>query len=196
MGTRRTFHTALALGGVSVCAAGFAAAGAVGKSAPRASTARKAAVIKTKGSDHFAPNPNNPPGKEDVLTLGWFPGTITVHSGQKVTLVDGDNFGDPHVLAISPKKDLPKNDKGNPFSNPVVHMVANEVLNDPSNPNAGFKTTIANRGKNGLNEKGDAIVLEHKGAKVTWFVSAKPGTVLHYFCAIHFWMQGEIKVVK
>ena len=92
------------------------------------------------------------------------PGTITVKSGQKLTLVDGDNFGDPHVLVISPKKDLPKGDTA-AFKNPVVRVVAPEVLNDPSNPDKGFKALSANRGKPGLNTIGDALVLTHKGAK-------------------------------
>ena len=32
----------------------------------------------------------------------------------------------------------------------------------------------------------------HVAAKIT----APAGTVLHYFCAIHPWMQGTIRVVK
>ena len=189
------------LGAAIFAIAGVAAAGAVafGRSpariAGKATAASKAAVIKTGGREVFKPNPGNPPNKEDVVTLGWIPGTITVHSGQKLTLVDRDNFGDPHVFVISPKKDLPKADSA-PFKNPVVRVVAPEVLNDPSNPQKGFKALTANRGKPGLNTIGDALVLTHKGARESAIVSAKPGTTLYFFCAVHFWMQGEIKVVK
>lgn len=53
-------------------------------------------------------------------------------------------------------------------------------------------------GPNGLDQEGDALVIlpfgPHKTA--TWLVSAKPGTTLYYFCAVHEWMQGKIKVIK
>jgi hypothetical protein len=196
MGRRRTVQAAIAVAAVSVVAVFVVTAGASGRPPGKATAAaHKPAVIRTGGRELFKPNPNNPPNKEDVITLGWSPGTITVHSGQRLTLVDGDNFGDPHVFVISPKKDLPKAGSA-PFKNPVVRVVAPEVLNDPSNPQKGFKALTANRGKPGLNTIGDALVLTHKGAKESAIVSAKPGTTLYFFCAVHFWMQGEIKVVK
>ena len=195
----RARRLAIAAAIVSVVGVATASAVASGRStvraAGRATAASKTAVIRTAGRELFRPNPNNPPNKEDVVTLGWSPGTITVHSGQRLTLVDDDNFGDPHVFMISPKKDLPKADTA-AFKNPVVRVVAGEVLNDPSNPGKGFKALTANRGKPGLNTIGDALVLTHKGAKESAIVSAKPGTTLYFFCAVHFWMQGEIKVVK
>jgi hypothetical protein len=156
------------------------------------------AVIKTKGGDKFVPNPANPPNKMDVDDLHWAPGTIRVHSGQTLKLVDADKSGDPHVLLMAKPGDVPKSSNVNPATNPALRMVAPVLLNDPSNPQAGFKAFKANFGKDGLNQEGDALVLvpgtPHKTA--TWFVSAKPGTTLHYFCAVHFWMQGVIKVVK
>lgn len=197
---RRTHavQSVLVLAAVAILAVAVATAGATGKATAgghraTAVAASKTAVIRTAGREVFKPNPGNPPNKEDVVTLGWSPGTITVKSGQKLTLVDGDDFGDPHVLVISPKKDLPKGDTP-AFKNPVVRVVAPEVLNDPSNPEKGFKALTANRGKPGLNTIGDALVLTHKGAKVSAIVSAKPGTTLYYFCAVHFWMQGKIIV--
>jgi hypothetical protein len=200
MRSRRIARSLFALSVLAICAVVVATAGAAGKTRARSAKAVAAAhtpaVITTGGTDVFKSDPANPPNKLDVLALEWRPGTITVHSGQKLTLIDKDNFGDPHVFVISPKKDLPKNDHGNPFANPVIRVVAPEILNDPSNPQAGFKTLSANRGKPGLNAIGDALVLTNKGAKNSAIVSAKPGTTLYYFCAIHLWMQGEIKVVK
>lgn len=197
MRSGRTLQGALAAGAVSVCAVVVATAGAADRAAggSRRATTAKAVAVRSTGSDFFRPNPNAPPNKEDVVTLRWSPGTITVHSGQRLTLVDADHFGDPHVFVISPKKDLPSGDTA-PFKNPVVRVVAPEVLKNPNNPEQGFKATVANRGKPGLNTVGDALVLLHHGSRVSAIVSAKPGTTLYYFCAIHFWMQGEIKVVK
>jgi hypothetical protein len=77
-----------------------------------------------------------------------------------------------------------------------VHSGQGLKLNDPSNPRAGFKAYQA--GPPGLSQEGDALVIlpggPHKTASAV--VSAEPGTVLHYFCIVHPWMQGQIKVVK
>jgi plastocyanin len=153
-------------------------------------------VIKTKGGEFFAPSPANSPNRIDENNLQWAPGTITVHSGQKLKLTDSDKSGEPHVFAIALPKDLPKSPIINPASNKVIRILAPQLLNDPSNPRAGFKAYQA--GPRGLSQEGDALVIlpggPHKTASAV--VSAKPGTVLHYFCIVHPWMQGEIKVVK
>jgi hypothetical protein len=178
---------ALACTAIAVTAIAVANAGAAGQTA----------VIKTKGGDSFAPNPKDPPSKLDINNLHWAPSVITVHSGQKLTIEDTDHEGDPHVLAISKVKDLPKSPEIGP-SNPVLRLIAPKLLKNPRNPDAGFKAYQSNAGPNGLNQEGDSLVIvpggPHKSA--SWFVSAKPGTVLHFFCAVHPWMQGEIKVTK
>jgi plastocyanin len=166
--------------------------------ATTADAASKTAVITTKGGDSFAPNPKAPPNLLDINDFRWAPGTITVHSGETLKLVDGDKSREPHVLAIALPRDMPKSLNINPATNKVLRMLAPELLVDPTAPQSAFKAYQTNAGPNGLNEEGDAMVIlpggPHKTA--TWFVSAKPGTVLHYFCAIHWWMRGTIKVVK
>jgi hypothetical protein len=154
-------------------------------------------VIKTKGGDRLAPNPKAPPNKLDINDLQWSPGNITVRSGEKLKVVDADNEGDPHVLAIALPKDLPKT-SGLAPSNPIFRLIGPKLLKNPNNPQAGFKAFQSNAGRNGLNQEGDSLVVVPKGPHktATWFVSAKPGTTLHYFCAVHPWMQGVIKVVK
>ncbi len=183
---RRVF-VVLALACTLVGATAVAGAGAAGQSV----------VVKTKGGDRFAPNRKDPPSKLDLNNLHWAPSVITVHSGQKLTIEDTDHEGDPHVLAISKVKDLPKSPNIGP-SNPVLRLIAPKLLNNPQNPDAGFKAYESNAGPNGLNQEGDSLVIVPRGPHktATWFVSAKPGTVLHFFCAVHPWMQGEIKVVK
>lgn len=175
----------------------LAAAGSACVLAGTAGAAGKTVVVKTRGGERYVSDPLNPPNKINVNNLAWAPGTITVHSGQRFRLVDGDHTGEPHVLVISLKRDLPKVNT-NPATNPVLRMIAPALLVDPANPEAGFKAFKANAGPDGLNQEGDALVVvagtPHRTA--TWFVSAKPGTVLYYFCAVHLWMQGKIKVVK
>lgn len=184
----RVLQVVVGLAAIAACGIGVAAAGAAGKTA----------VIKTKGQQHFAPNPKDPPNLEDIDALHWSPGTITVHSGERLKLVDADKTGDPHVLAIALQKDLPKSPNGGRRSGKVLAMIGPKILVNPNNPQQGFKAYEANSGKPGLNQEGDALVILPGGPHKTasWFVSAKPGTVLHYFCAVHFWMQGEIRVVK
>ena len=178
----------VALAAIAACGVGVATAGA----------ATKTAVIKTSGSDRFVPNPASPPNKMDINDLRWAPGTITVRSGERLKLVDGDKSGDPHVLVIAKTRDIPQSNNVNPQTNPVLRMIAPALLVDPTNPQQGFKAFKTNAGRDGLNQEGDALVVvpgsPHKTA--TWFVSAKAGTTLHYFCAVHYWMQGVIKVIK
>lgn len=45
-------------------------------------------------------------------------------------------------------------------------------------------------------KKGDSWYTEKEGEITGRKVSAKPGTVLRYFCVVHPFMQGKIKVVK
>jgi hypothetical protein len=118
--------------------------------------------------------------------------------GQKITVSDTDSFGDPHVLLIATKKDVPKAPLANPFANPAIEMAAPKILKTLKNPNAGFKAYKANFGARGLNQEGDALVVLPGGAHKTasGIISAKAGTTLYYFCAIHPWMQGKIKVIK
>ena len=51
-----------------------------------------------------------------------------------------------------------------------------------------------NAGKPGFDRPGDSIVWMSGNVSVK--VTAAAGTVLHYFCAVHPWMQGTITVVK
>jgi hypothetical protein len=46
-----------------------------------------------------------------------------------------------------------------------------------------------------LKRKGDSWVAERKGEAFSRKVTAKPGKTLHFFCAVHPEMQGEIEVV-
>ncbi|MBV9004964.1 MAG: hypothetical protein JOZ98_06370 [Solirubrobacterales bacterium] len=165
-----------------------------------AGAAGRTAVIKTKSFDTFVPNPANPPNLLDINHLQWTPGIITVHSGEAIKLINSDNSGDPHVLVIALKKDLPRTAAqiDNIFTNKVVREIAPKLLINVNNPNLGFKAYQTNAGPNGLNQEGDSLVITPGGPHKTasWLVSAKAGTTLYYFCAIHPWMQGEIKVVK
>ena len=111
-----------------------------------AGAAGQTAVIKTKGGDRFAPNPKDPPSKLDINNLHWAPSVITVHSGQKLTIEDTDHEGDPHVLAISKVKDLPKSPDIGP-SNPVLRLIAPKLLKNPRNPDAGFEAYQSNADK-------------------------------------------------
>jgi hypothetical protein len=173
---------------------------ACGIAAAVSAAAGPTAVITTKGGETFTPNPASPPNLLSINNLQWAPGTITVHSGQALRLVYADKSGDPHVFAIALKKDLPRTTAQmiNVQTNPVVRKIAPKLLKNPANPQAGFKAYRSNSGPNGLSQEGDSLVILPGGPHKTasWVVSAAAGTTLYYFCPIHPWMQGVIKVVK
>ena len=50
------------------------------------------------------------------------------------------------------------------------------------------------KGAPGFGTVGDSVALTSKRTSITFKVTAKPGTTLHFVCAIHPWMQGTIKV--
>jgi plastocyanin len=126
----------------------------------------------------------------------FFPGTLTVKSGATVTLVNKTTAGMPHTLSLVKKSALPKTVAGvNACKACGPLMAAHQA--DPNTGAVG--QPLVDVGAPGFQTMGDAttagdsIFLPPKG-KVTFKVTAKKGTTLTYFCAIHPWMQGAIKV--
>ena len=126
----------------------------------------------------------------------FVPGDITVKSGATVTLRNKSAGGAPHSLSLLVRSALPK--------------TAADVLQCPAcgpllaahqaDPNTGeVKQPVVDAGQPGFDTMGtkttagDSIYLPPKG-KVTFKVTAKKGSKLTYFCAVHPWMQGTITV--
>jgi plastocyanin len=126
----------------------------------------------------------------------FFPGTITVKSGTTITLRNKSKGGAPHSLSLLNRSALPKTGEEImlcPVCGPV--MAAHQA-----NPETGeVGVPVVDVGQPGFDTMGDAqnagdsIFLPPKG-KVTFKVTAKKGSTLSFFCAVHPWMQGTIKV--
>ena len=148
-------------------------------SRPRSAAAH--IVVKTVGGEVFRPNVS------DTWTLHFAPGNITVHSGDTIVFEHADKTHDPHTVSIVAAKDLPRSAENCPACQAVQQAHFPHGQNSPPVP-------VVNVGKPGLDRPGDSILW--MSGRVSVKVTAAAGTVLHYFCAVHPWMQGTITVVR
>jgi plastocyanin len=143
------------------------------------------ALVKSEGRESMQAN---------VLiqaTLRWEPGIIKVPSGTRITWVHSDETRDPHTITIVKKWPQGVSQVFGCGSNP----------NDPCSQafacHFGGGTLVTKcddtPGNHDLDSPGDSLLL-FPGQRIGEVVSAPPGSVLLYFCAIHPWMQGKIIV--
>jgi len=126
------------------------------------------------------------------------PGIATVKSGQMLTFTyDGKPGDEPHTITIVSSKDLPRTTAQLNNCN-ICNQTASGHLKNPKappGPTNDIAHWIVDKGKPGLDGPGDSIAIEgakHKSISIK--VTAPAGTVLHFICAVHPWMQGTIKV--
>jgi plastocyanin len=136
--------------------------------------------VRAVGTESFQPN---------VLIQATFrfdPGTLTVASGSDITFKDLTGV-DGHTLSIVNKSSLPTS------VNEVFNCaICNRILGEHFGGGT-VKKKVDIDGDGGLSVQGDSILIE-PGQSGTIPVTAPPGSVLHFLCSIHPWMQGEIKV--
>jgi hypothetical protein len=176
-------------------AAGMCLALGVSGVAVAANTAAvpKSATVKVSQTLKMVPNRYIQDG------LRWNKDVYTVKSGGKLTVVNTVATEGPHTLSVVKAKDLPKTAKAvenckicnklgaahgadpNSDAPPKFQFLENGVGQDTP-PN------LDRPGDSGLTGQGQ------KGEKISFKVTAKKGTVLHFMCLIHPWMQGTIKV--
>jgi plastocyanin len=126
----------------------------------------------------------------------FFPGTISVKSGTTVKLINKSKGGAPHSLSLLKRSALPRTGddiEQCPACGPL--LAAHQA-----NPDTGeVGVPLYDTGAPGFDTMGDtttagdSIFLPPQG-KVSFKVTAKKGTTLTFFCAVHPWMQGTIKV--
>jgi plastocyanin len=119
------------------------------------------------------------------------PGDATIKSGGTLTL--NNKSGAPHTFSIVKESDVPKS-KGKILNCGSPKTIC-ETLFVAHQPDADGNPTVptVDVGQPGIDAPGDSLVLNPK-QKETVKVSAKKGTELYFMCAIHAWMQGELKV--
>jgi plastocyanin len=166
---------------VLVSAAGSAVA-AGGKGPARAS-------VLIVGSEAIKPNAYY------RNTFRFEPGTSTIRSGGTVTLRNSTTDG--HTLSIVNRGQAPRT-LGQLERCAVCQAIAkSHGINPEGPPTVGPPPIpLVNVGPAGFGTPGDSVIVAPKGrgGPVTFKVTARPGTVLYYMCAIHPWMQGRFRV--
>ncbi|MGH2852748.1 MAG: cupredoxin domain-containing protein [Solirubrobacteraceae bacterium] len=179
----RTSRRALAAAALGVVLAMAGTALAAGGGPSRA-------TVVIKGGESFKTN------AYIKSSLHFAAGTVRVRSGATVTLLN--TTGDPHTLSIVSPSQLPRT-IGQVESCKVCKSIAKAHGVNPSEESSGPPPhPLVNAGPAGFDQPGDSIIISPKGphGKVTFKITAKPGTTLHFMCAIHPWMQGRFVVVK
>ena len=178
---RRRALVGAALGSVLLTLAGSAiAAGGKGPA--------KAKVV-IKGDESFKPNV--------VLTntFRFDPGTVTVRSGATVTLTNTTT--DAHTLSIVKASQVPHTINQLHNCSVCEAILKEHGINLEGPPTHGPPPhLVVNAGAAGFDTPGDSVVIgpKGKGGPVTFKITARPGTTLHFVCAVHAWMQGRFLV--
>ena len=126
------------------------------------------------------------------------PGTASVKSGATLTFeYDGKAASEPHTITIVSVKDLPKT--AAQINNCTIcnKTAAGHLKNPkaPPGPTNDIANWVVDKGQTGFDGPGDSIAIE--GAKhrsISIKVTAPAGTILHFICAVHPWMQGTLRV--
>jgi hypothetical protein len=133
-----------------------------------------------------------------------FVGPGTVHEGEELRIVNKTKPSQvgPHTFSLVTKGSLPKTAKARKSCFTPGHIclsIAEWQHFNPKTEKVGLP--LAEAGPEGwstmgsISKEGDSWFSGEKpGGEIEQKVTAKAGTTLYYMCAIHPWMQGQIKV--
>jgi hypothetical protein len=148
---------------------------------PSPASHRDATVIRAIGDENFEAN------ALIYSTLRFDPERSFPHQGDRVRLVDRDAVdGAPHTLTVVRKSQLPQS--AAEVFGPCAACDRALDAHFSSNPPSQRVGT-----DDGLNEPGDSLLI-FEGQGIGADVTAPPGSVLYFLCAIHPWMQGRLVV--
>jgi plastocyanin len=177
---------------VAVAALGIGAAGL----APTAGAAAKKNEIRIKGGPVYKPG----------VLVGdnvRFNRHTSVKSGGTVKIVDkGSPEAGPHTVSLVKRSALPRTlgqaEQCFAFQGACGPLVAAHQFN-PETPDAPPGVLEYNAGAAGFDTMGDTrtagdsiVLAPQQGGSIK--VTARKGSTLTFFCAIHPWMQGKITV--
>ncbi len=185
-----THRAAVALAGAAILAGG--ASQAFAHSAHTSAAGSATISIKLKGK-----------GKK---AEPYFTGPKTIQEGAKLTIVNTTSpkaIG-PHTFSLVKPAKIPHgtkaintcaSDKG--FSGVCLAIAKAHKVNLKTEKVGKPSVDVGKKGwSTSFGKKGDTWFTQAKGETQTRTVTAKAGTTLTYFCAVHPNMVGTIKVVK
>ena len=181
---------AVALG--ATAALGLAATGV----ASTAGAAIPKNEIRIVGGEQFVA------GKFVKVDMRFKPLNRTVKSGSVVTLRNRGEIPEPHTITFVEKRFMPKS-----FNVAVEEKLLEAHQVDPNNQEAPPGALVVDNGvevpEGGMLEAdtgftpskaGDSAFIAPDQKTFKFRVTADKGSALHYYCGIHAWMQGKIKV--
>jgi uncharacterized cupredoxin-like copper-binding protein len=176
---------------VALAATGLAV-GAAATTAATAKTAKPAprnATISTVEKEKYSINRYAQDG------MYFAPGTLSIKSGGTLKVIDKQKQ-EPHTISFVRASQLPRTtEQINACENvaPKTTCLALAMKHE-ANPQTGqVKKPVVDPGKAGADGAGNSWFIA-PGSSVKFKISAKKGTVLHFMCVIHPWMQGTIVV--
>ncbi len=173
---------AAAVLGSALLTVGGTAVGAGGKGPAKA-------TIVIKGEETFKPN------VVITNTFRFASGTVPIRSGGTVTLTNTTT--DAHSLSIVKPSQVPHTVTQMHNCSACEAILAAHGISLEGPPTHGPPPhLVVDVGSPGFDTAGDSVVIGPKGRgrPVTFKVTAPPGTVLHFVCAFHSWMQGRFLV--
>ena len=157
-------------------------------------------TVTLKGTERFVPN---------TLINADFrfsPGPLSVKSGAMVTWQNTITSPDPHTISIVPANLVPSSvsevfNCGAPGTAcaPILQCHFPQGFGQGGPPPV-IVPVCGNAANGQLAAVGDSFLIPPPGVgppslqTVMARITAPPGSILHYICAIHPWMQGEIDV--
>jgi hypothetical protein len=137
----------------------------------------------------------------------FFDAPATVAAGTELKIKNKTNPRQvgPHTFSLAHEKDIPTKPKAIKNCGKKLRGICGAIAIDwhqvdlqtgeiGENPVDVGKQGWDKEGS--LKHKGDSWVTEAKGESFSRTVTAKPGKVLHFVCAVHPEMQGEITVTE
>jgi plastocyanin len=157
--------------------------------APAKSAPKKARIVIRGGHGYV-------PGVRAFDNVHFATRTITVRSGGQVTVFNKGEKGAPHTLSFVKRRQLPRTTKAIDACGNFQSKVCVDLLKaHQADPNTGeVKQPIVDVNKPGVDGPGDSYYIDPKTPTLSFKITAKKGKTLYYFCAVHPWMQGSIKV--
>jgi plastocyanin len=158
---------------------------------PASAGTAPAARVEVRGGDILQP------GQFIKNNFRFVPRNIAVDSGDVVRWVDRDRSADaPHTVTIGRRSDLPQTIAQLDACFEPGGLCAETIeAHDPGSDFAPPFNIRVNRGRPGLNTRGDSLLFAGPFAQaIRGGVTAPAGRTLFYLCVIHPWMQGRIAV--